>query len=354
MSQESKRFRDTSSTWRVRLCVAAALLAAVLGVDLASPVGAGASGRLTVSRTTALEPTGTVVNVRGSGYDTNKGVYVALCVVPPTAAVAPGPCGGGIALKGSNGSSRWISSNPPSYAEGLTIPYGTGGSFDVTLTLSSAISPTIDCRSTPCAIATRNDHLRSGDRSQDVLVPVTFAKPQAPPPTTVPPRPTTPPPTSPTRPGVTAPVQPGDGPGQPNLGVQPGSSGAPPGSPDATGSVGGGPGGPAVNGPGSDGAGDPSAPSAVDPDAASAEVEAQKLDDEGNADASDHNRGDAGARDESAEGRRAGAGSGRDPDVSSTGSGVAPWLIAGALSLSALGGGAAYLSRRSGRTGSPE
>ncbi|MGB3410433.1 MAG: hypothetical protein WBA45_04490 [Microthrixaceae bacterium] len=354
MSEESKRIREKPSTWRVRLCVVGALLAAVLGVDLASPSSAGAAGRLSVSRTTGLEPTGAVVNVRGSGYDTNKGVYVALCVIPPTAAVAPGPCGGGIALEGSNGSSQWISSNPPSYAEGLTIPYGPGGSFDVNLTLSSAISPTIDCRSTPCAIATRNDHLRSGDRSQDVLVPVSFARPQTPPPTTAPPKPTTPVPTSPTRPAITAPVQSGSGPGQPNSGVQPGSSGAPAGSPDATGSAGGGAGGPSVNGPGSNGASDPSAPSTVDPDAPSAEVEAQMLEDEDNADASDRKRGDGGAHDESAERRSAGAGSGREQDGSSTGSGVAPWLIAGALSLSLLGGGGVYLSRRSGRVGSPE
>ena len=129
---------------------------------------------LTVSQVHGLSPAGQTVSVAGLGYDTNKGVYVALCVIPPRD-VLPTPCGGGIDMEGQAGASQWISSNPPSYGVGLARPYGPGGSFDTTFHLSPMISPTVDCRQVRCAVLTRNDHSRSTDRSQDILVPVAFA-----------------------------------------------------------------------------------------------------------------------------------------------------------------------------------
>lgn len=182
------------------LRAAAALVAAVIA--LIQIDSAGAAPMLSASRTSGLSPAGETIRVRGSGFDETKGIYVALCVRAPKPTMAPAPCGGGgVLLDGSDGSSQWISSNPPAYGDGLAIPFGPGGSFDVTIHVSAIIqaatatTPAIDCRVVACGITTRADHLRSGDRSQDYFIPVTFAGPPpttAPPATTQPPRPPTP------------------------------------------------------------------------------------------------------------------------------------------------------------------
>lgn len=183
-----------------------AVLASVLGL-LAGPAGprasatpgAPADGRtvtsgsmtLTASQAADLVP-GQPVTVSGHGYDEAKGIYVALCVIPPTG-MAPSPCGGGEDRSGTSGASAWVSSNPPSYARGLTQPYGPGGSFSVTLDLSPTLPDGLDCYSVRCAIFTRADHTRSSDRSLDLGIPVTFAAPAVanapapPPPTSAPP-----------------------------------------------------------------------------------------------------------------------------------------------------------------------
>jgi hypothetical protein len=128
---------------------------------------------LEVSDARAIDAHGATVTVTGRGYDTFKGVYVAFCVQPKRNQ-APTPCGGGAATEGSTGVSQWVSSNPPPYGRGLSIPYGPDGSFTATLTVEAALAPRVDCRKVQCVIATRNDHTRSTDRSQDVFVPVAF------------------------------------------------------------------------------------------------------------------------------------------------------------------------------------
>jgi hypothetical protein len=134
----------------------------------------GAGRTLSLSQAAGLAGGGQEITVTGSGYDVNKGVYVTLCVIPPTN-LPPSPCGGGQDRSGSSGASSWISSNPPDYAAGLTQPYGPGGSFSVALTVGPAINADLDCYSVRCAVVTRNDHTRGSDRSQDLFVPVTFA-----------------------------------------------------------------------------------------------------------------------------------------------------------------------------------
>ncbi|XKK37630.1 LPXTG cell wall anchor domain-containing protein [Nocardiopsis sp. ARC36] len=134
---------------------------------------------LTVSRTSGLDPAGETVTVTGTGYDTSKGVYVALCDTSSAGpAQAPGPCIGGVDMDGSGGASVWVSSNPPPYGEGLTTPYtgsGADGGFSVQLEVRAGDENT-DCTAsgTECAVVTRNDHTRSSDRGQDVFVPVSF------------------------------------------------------------------------------------------------------------------------------------------------------------------------------------
>jgi len=128
---------------------------------------------LTVSQSANLSGDGQSVTVSGSGYDTTKGIYVALCVATPSG-VLPSPCGGGVDMEGDGGASVWISDNPPSYASGLPISYGPGGSFRVAFKVGPIINSITDCRVVRCAIVTKNDHTINNDRSQDLQIPVTF------------------------------------------------------------------------------------------------------------------------------------------------------------------------------------
>jgi hypothetical protein len=163
---------------RARHCaiLASALVTAAVAV-VPSPAyagtGRGTGGQtLTVTPNTGLSRSGATVSVSGRGYDVTKGIYVAYCV-DNGAGVVPSPCGGGADTSGSLGASHWISSNPPSYAEGLAEPYGDGGSFTLTVKVTPTIGD-VDCTVRKCAVVTRADHTRAADRSQDVRVPVTF------------------------------------------------------------------------------------------------------------------------------------------------------------------------------------
>ncbi|WP_273634038.1 immunoglobulin domain-containing protein [Streptomyces muensis] len=128
--------------------------------------------KLTVTPVNHLATENQTLKVTGSGYDTKKGIYVALCVDNGDGEL-PTPCIGGVDMTGGSHSSAWISSDPPDYGEELAIPYGTGGTFEVELTVDAKDDYT-DCFKTTCVLATRNDHTLSGDRSQDVKVPVSF------------------------------------------------------------------------------------------------------------------------------------------------------------------------------------
>lgn len=157
----------------------ALLAASTHGVAAAPDPAAGdpaeqAGPTLIVTPTGGLDPEGDTVSVIGAGYDETRGVYVALCVVPPPGA-APTPCGGGIDLEGDGGASRWISSDPPDYGLGLAQPYGPGGTFEVEVRVEARLSDRIDCRQVQCAIVSRADHTRLADRSLDLIVPVFFA-----------------------------------------------------------------------------------------------------------------------------------------------------------------------------------
>lgn len=170
-----------------------AFLGAVL-LALMSPVAAfGAPGpqgqEVTVSKSTGLNPAGETVTITGRGFDLSKGIYVVFCV-NKGAGQMPSPCLGGVDQSGASGSSAWISSNPPSYGEGLAKPFtqeGGKGAFSVQLKIKSKDQFT-DCLNKKvapngCVIGTRADHTRTADRSADVLIPVTFAGTAAPTPT---------------------------------------------------------------------------------------------------------------------------------------------------------------------------
>ncbi|MFK4104640.1 immunoglobulin I-set domain protein [Streptomyces sp. NPDC019531] len=128
--------------------------------------------KLTVTPVNNLSVTDQQLKVTGSGYDVDKGIYVALCVDNGDGEL-PTPCIGGVDMSGESHSSAWISSNPPDYGEELATPYDEGGSFEVELTVAAKDDFT-DCYKAKCVLATRADHTLSGDRSQDVKVPVSF------------------------------------------------------------------------------------------------------------------------------------------------------------------------------------
>lgn len=129
---------------------------------------------LVISQAQNLDPAGQSVTLTGSGYDEWKGVYLTFCLLPAQDQT-PTPCGGGIPKDAASKTSEWVSSNPPATAQGMTVPYGPGGSFEATIVVSPVINDKIDCRTARCGVVTRNDHTRSTDRSQDMFVPVTFA-----------------------------------------------------------------------------------------------------------------------------------------------------------------------------------
>lgn len=156
-----------------------ALLAPMInGTPASADTVKSAGKQLTVTPAKDLASNGATIRVRGKGFNPNVGIYVALCLTPKRGSLqAPGPCGGGVNVEGSNPASAWISSNPPGYGKSLAIPYKRGGRFDVRITISPMIGD-IDCRVASCAVVTRADHTRSFDRQSDVFVPVSFKKAQ--------------------------------------------------------------------------------------------------------------------------------------------------------------------------------
>jgi len=125
-----------------------------------------------LSQSTGLSSQGTRITVRGTGFDASKGVYVIVC--NQAAWTDARRCVGGVNIDGSSPVSEWISSNPPAYAKGLTVPFATDGSFTITL-LVRANGDAIDCSKEPCGVVSFADHTRRDDRSQDVFVPISFA-----------------------------------------------------------------------------------------------------------------------------------------------------------------------------------
>lgn len=182
---------------------AAAVGAAALAVAAAAAPPAAAAesatsksgGRLTVSKTQALDPAGEAVTVTGTGFGRVRaggynGIYVSLCQSQGAGKLAT-PCVGGADMEGASGSSLWIGDKVPPYGAGLAKPFNKGaGAFEYRLTLK-AKDEFVDCAKVTCVVQVRADHTSSGDRADDAAVPVTWSA--GPGPTTG----TTPPPDSP-------------------------------------------------------------------------------------------------------------------------------------------------------------
>ena len=134
--------------------------------------------------TSALEP-GQQLVVSGTGYDSARGIYVAICRIPADATVKPGPCLGGVPDQEAQeveagavqyAASNWINDDwawklfgARRYDDAAT------GTFTAYLLVGELADEALDCRVDACGIYTRNDHTALNDRVQDLYVPVSFA-----------------------------------------------------------------------------------------------------------------------------------------------------------------------------------
>ncbi|WP_436775254.1 LPXTG cell wall anchor domain-containing protein [Yinghuangia sp. YIM S09857] len=175
--------RGRSRTPATATALGAATLAVAAAV--APPAAAAESatsksgGRLTVSKTQALNPAGETVTVTGAGFGRvraggHNGIYVSLCQSQGPGKLAT-PCVGGVDMEGASGSSLWIGDKVPPYGAGLAKPFNKGaGAFEYRLTLK-AKDEFVDCTKVSCVVQVRADHTSSGDRADDAVVPVTWS-----------------------------------------------------------------------------------------------------------------------------------------------------------------------------------
>jgi hypothetical protein len=154
--------------------VAIAVLATVVNAPAASAVSKiGKSGQ-SISIASKTVKANTSVVVTGRGFDETIGIYLAYCVLPKSGQ-APTPCGGGVNKEGVGDTSLWISSNAPAYGKGLAESFLPGGRFSKKVKVTKNIG-SFDCTKVRCAITVRSDHLREGDRSNDLFIPITLKK----------------------------------------------------------------------------------------------------------------------------------------------------------------------------------
>lgn len=124
--------------------------------------------------------------VTGSGFDSRRGIYVAICRVPEQVDVRPGPCLGGVPDLDSEGSGaeaiEWASSNwiNQQWAWRLfgarSFDDAERGTFRAFIVVPAASEEGLDCREVSCGVFTRNDHTAIDNRMQDLYLPVRFSK----------------------------------------------------------------------------------------------------------------------------------------------------------------------------------
>lgn len=146
--------------------------------------GTGRAGQtITATPVDNLDPAGTEVTVTGTGFTPaagfevdEHGLYLGFCV-DRGPNVAPSPCVGGVDMSGESSTSRWISNNPyPGVQDVVSVT--PDGTWSTTITIQArddlvdCLDPGLEGR---CVLTTRMDHRASGDRTQDVKVPVCFA-----------------------------------------------------------------------------------------------------------------------------------------------------------------------------------
>lgn len=124
--------------------------------------------------------------VTGDGFDSKRGIYVAICQVPEMVDVRPGPCLGGIPDSDSEGSgveavewgpSNWINQEWAWRLFGARSYDNTDqGTFRAFILVPPASEDGLDCLQVQCGLFTRNDHTAIDNRMQDLYVPVRFSQ----------------------------------------------------------------------------------------------------------------------------------------------------------------------------------
>ncbi len=125
--------------------------------------------------------------VSGTGFNSQNGIYVAVCKIPDSPDQRPGPCLGGVPsteVEGDDGqrtiewaAANWINDDwawKLFGARGYDDP--AAGDFTAYLELGPPADEFVDCRVEACAIYTRNDHTALDNRMQDLYLPVAFSE----------------------------------------------------------------------------------------------------------------------------------------------------------------------------------
>ena len=121
-----------------------------------------------------LAPEGATINVQGSGFATDHGLYVAVCAEGSGAPENLAACVGG-AIPDANTTQSWahITESGQGGSGGVQAAWGENGSFSVSLTLASVTTEALNCVAQRCALYTTSDD--DSDRTQDTAVPLTFS-----------------------------------------------------------------------------------------------------------------------------------------------------------------------------------
>ncbi|TBN58011.1 hypothetical protein EYE40_11740 [Glaciihabitans arcticus] len=131
---------------------------------------------------TAALAKGERIVVSGTGYNPAQGIYVAICVIPESPDIKPGPCLGGVPSGESSSApgatdfapSNWINDDWAWKLFGARGYDDADGTFTAYLEVPAPTGDGIDCTAQRCGIYTRNDHTALRDRVQDVYLPVAF------------------------------------------------------------------------------------------------------------------------------------------------------------------------------------
>lgn len=162
------------STRRSALIALSAVVAAtVIAPSATASTKVGEFGQ-SISIAKSTVKANSTVTVTGRGFDETIGIYLAYCVMPKAGKI-PTPCGGGANKEGVGDASLWISSNAPAYGQGLAEPFLPGGRFSKKVAITKKIG-SFDCTKVRCAITVRSDHLREGDRANDLYIPITIKR----------------------------------------------------------------------------------------------------------------------------------------------------------------------------------
>lgn len=132
---------------------------------------------------------GQLLTVSGQGFDASIGIYVAFCKVPDAPDEKPGPCLGGIPDEASADAetggadtreateNAWVTNNW-AWQAFATAGYDDpeAGTFSVNLVVPDPVSELLDCSEELCGVFTRADHTASGDRVQDLYLPLEITR----------------------------------------------------------------------------------------------------------------------------------------------------------------------------------